>query len=223
MSVLFFLWQTKAANHILEAKIWIFVRVLFIYLASCQHWISTNINIFQCRIVFRHQVINTIITVNGIMPAALRESPRISIWLFSISVLTSCLFPSLLCFLLFFLLFSISSLSSYVFSLFVLDLFLFLSPEEFRLWAPGDHEEATGETGSQHLWFRGGVFWWRQHPLSSIWLLPAPSFLCFIFFLLQTPVCCFLALLILRRRPTTPSLWRSCDAGRSSSARLRRK
>lgn len=53
------------------------------------------------------------------------------------------------------------------------------SPEMFRLWAPGDHEEAAGETGSQHLWFRGGVFWRRQHPLSFTWpppSLPPPSF-----------------------------------------------
>lgn len=96
------------------------------------------------------------------------------------------------------------------------------SPEEFRLWAPGDHEEAAGETGSQHLWFRGGVFWRRQHPLSSTWPPPSlpPSFLLPLLSFFHAAACCFLALLILRRRPTTPSLWRSCGAGRNSSARL---
>lgn len=72
------------------------------------------------------------------------------------------------------------------------------SPEECRLWAAGDHEEAAGETGSQHLWFRGGVFRWRRRPLSSTQLLsflpsslPLPSLCCTLSFF-QTAACCSL-------------------------------
>lgn len=98
------------------------------------------------------------------------------------------------------------------------------SPEECRLRAAGDHEEAAGETGSQHLWFRGGVFRWRRRPLSSTQLLPflppslfPPSAVPFPFFKPQPA-----ALSILRRRPTARSSWRSCGVDKNSSARLHR-
>lgn len=83
-------------------------------------------------------------------------------------------------------------------------------PEEFGLWAPGDHEEAAGEAGSQQPGggFRGGVVWRRQRALSS-----AP-------FWSATQQLLFVPLFVLRQRLTEKSLWGSCGAGRNSSAHL---
>lgn len=93
------------------------------------------------------------------------------------------------------------------------------SPAEFRLWAPGDHEEAAGETCSQYLRFRGGVFWWRQHSLSSS---SSSSSLLYSHVIFSTCGCCVLTLLILRQLPTPRSLWRSFGAGRICSSCLHR-
>lgn len=88
---------------------------------------------------------------------------------------------------------------------------LSVSPEVLRLWASGDHEEATGETCREHLWLGGGVFWRRQRSLTPSLFLTS----------------CLLSstgsvLFALRLQQTTPSLWRSCVADRKSSVRRHR-
>lgn len=157
------------------------------------------------------------------MAAALWESPCFRVRWINI-FLTSCLSPSLLCFLLLFfalspprpLMFFLSSVFLDFFFVYLLSLQKSSGSELEEIMRRRQEKLAASTCDSGVESFDEGSTHWAPHGFSRLF----PSLgLIFLF----PPNSSFLTLLILRQRPTTQSLWRSCDAGRNSSARPRRK